>query len=69
MCIRDSAWNIDGKSPSIWDTFTQTKGNVHNDENANIIKMKSSRSIQIKNNENEDLFYTVNLFYKKLGLK
>jgi transcription-repair coupling factor (superfamily II helicase) len=34
-----------------------------------IIKMKSSRSIQIKNNENEDLFYTVNLFYKKLGLK
>ena len=34
-----------------------------------IIKMKSSRSIQIKNNENEGLFYTVNLFYKKLGLK
>ena len=32
----EGAWNIDGKSPSIWDTFTQTKGNVHNDENANI---------------------------------
>ena len=32
----EGAWNVDGKSPSIWDTFTQTKGNVHNDENANI---------------------------------
>ena len=33
----EGAWNVDGKSPSIWDTFTQTKGNVHNDENANTV--------------------------------
>ena len=35
----------------------------------NIIKMQSSSSIQIKNNDSKDLFYTINLFYKKLGLK
>ena len=33
-----------------------------------IIKMKSSNVIQIKNAEKEDIFYTINLFYKKLGL-
>ena len=33
-----------------------------------IIKMKSSKVIQIKNSEKEDIFYTINLFYKKLGL-
>ena len=33
-----------------------------------IIKMKSSNVIQIKNAENKDIFYTINLFYKKLGL-
>ena len=32
------------------------------------IKMKSSKVIQIKNAEKEDIFYTINLFYKKLGL-
>ena len=32
------------------------------------IKMKSPNSIQIRNTENEDLFYSINLFYKKLGL-
>ena len=35
----------------------------------NIIKMQSSSSIQIKNNDSTDLFYTINLFYKKLGIK
>ena len=35
----------------------------------NIIKMQSSSSIQIKNNDSKDLFYTINIFYKKLGLK
>ena len=33
-----------------------------------IIKMKSSKVIQIRNAEKEDIFYTINLFYKKLGL-
>ena len=33
-----------------------------------IIKMKSSNVIQIKNSEKVDIFYTINLFYKKLGL-
>ena len=32
------------------------------------IKMKGSNIIQIKNSENDDIFYTINLFYKKLGL-
>ena len=31
------------------------------------IKMKSSKAIQINNVENEDLFYSIKLFYKKLG--
>jgi transcription-repair coupling factor (superfamily II helicase) len=34
----------------------------------NFIKMKSQNSIQIRNTQNEDLFYSINLFYKKLGL-
>ena len=33
----------------------------------NFIKMKSSNAIQIKNVEKEDLFYSIKLFYKKLG--
>ena len=32
------------------------------------IKMKSSTVIQIKNAENNDFFYSINLFFKKLGL-
>ena len=31
------------------------------------IKMKSSKAIQINNVENEDFFYSIKLFYKKLG--
>lgn len=27
----EGAWNLDGKGPSIWDTFTQAPGNVHDD--------------------------------------
>ena len=29
----EGAWNIDGKSPSIWDTFTHTPGKIKNNEN------------------------------------
>ncbi len=32
----EGAWNIDGKGVSIWDTFTHKKGNVHNNENADV---------------------------------
>ena len=53
----EGAWNIDGKSPSIWDTFTQTKGNVHNDENANI-------TCDFYNNYKEDIS-----LMKEVGLK
>ena len=31
----EGAHNIDGKGPSIWDTFTNTKGNTFQNENAN----------------------------------
>jgi len=34
----------------------------------NFIKMKSPLTIQMKNIENKDLFFTINLFFKKLGL-
>ena len=34
----------------------------------NLIKMKSPLTIQMKNIENKDLFFTINLFFKKLGL-
>ena len=27
----EGAWNLDGKGPSIWDTFTQTPGRVAGD--------------------------------------
>jgi 6-phospho-beta-glucosidase len=32
----EGAWNEDGKTPSIWDTFAQTPGNVHDNENGNV---------------------------------
>lgn len=31
----EGAWNIDGRGPSVWDTFSQEKGNIHNNENGN----------------------------------
>lgn len=32
----EGAWNADGKGPSIWDTFTHAKGNIRNNENADV---------------------------------
>lgn len=32
----EGAWNLDGKSPSIWDTFTHSRGHVKNNENGDI---------------------------------
>ncbi len=32
----EGAWNTDGKGPSIWDTFTHKKGNVHDNQNADV---------------------------------
>ncbi len=32
----EGAWNIDGKSPSIWDTFTQKRKNIKDGSNGNI---------------------------------
>lgn len=32
----EGAWNLDGKSPSIWDTFTHQKGHIKNGENGDI---------------------------------
>ncbi|MBN2662690.1 MAG: beta-glucosidase [Bacteroidales bacterium] len=31
----EGAWNIDGKSPSSWDTFSQKKGKIERNENGN----------------------------------
>lgn len=28
----EGAWNVDGKSPTIWDTFCEKKGKIHNNE-------------------------------------
>ena len=36
--------------------------------NDSFIKMKGSNTIQFKNIEKDDFFYSINLFYKKLGL-
>ena len=33
----------------------------------NFIKMKSPKAIQINNVDKDDLFYSIKLFYKKLG--
>ncbi len=32
----EGAWNVDGKGPSVWDTFTHTKGKIKNNENGDI---------------------------------
>lgn len=31
----EGAWNVDGKSPNIWDTFTHKKGNIKTGDNGN----------------------------------
>ena len=32
----EGAWDVDGRGPSIWDTFSHTSGKVHNDENGDV---------------------------------
>ncbi|HEY9734309.1 MAG TPA: GH1 family beta-glucosidase [Drouetiella sp.] len=32
----EGAWNLDGKGPSIWDTFSHTPGKIANDDNGDI---------------------------------
>lgn len=32
----EGAWNIDGKGPSIWDTFTHKKGTIYKNQNGDI---------------------------------
>jgi beta-glucosidase len=32
----EGAWNIDGKSPSIWDTFSHQKGKIYLNQNADV---------------------------------
>lgn len=32
----EGAWDTDGKGPSIWDSFSQKKGNIYNNENGNV---------------------------------
>lgn len=32
----EGAWDIDGKGPSIWDTFTHKKGNILNFDNGDV---------------------------------
>ncbi|MDC1266586.1 GH1 family beta-glucosidase [Crocinitomicaceae bacterium] len=31
----EGAWELDGKGPSVWDTYTHQKGKIHNNENGN----------------------------------
>jgi len=56
---------IDLTFASVSEKLSMTLINMVQD---NFIKMKSQNSIQIRNTQNEDLFYSINLFYKKLGL-
>ncbi|MFC2175417.1 GH1 family beta-glucosidase [Bacteroidota bacterium] len=32
----EGAWNVDGKSPSIWDTFSHKKGNIYKNHNGDV---------------------------------
>lgn len=32
----EGGWNLDGKGPSIWDTFTHQTGNIHNNDTGDI---------------------------------
>ena len=32
----EGAWNADGKGPSIWDTFSHKKGNIHKNQNGDV---------------------------------
>lgn len=32
----EGAWNVDGKSPSVWDTFTHKKGKIRDNQNGDI---------------------------------
>ncbi|XP_030613965.1 lactase-phlorizin hydrolase-like [Archocentrus centrarchus] len=45
----EGGWNADGKGPSIWDTFTQTPGNIPDNANGNV-------ACDSYNRLNEDLY-------------
>ena len=32
----EGAWNVDGRGPSIWDTFSHKRGKVNNNENGDV---------------------------------
>ncbi len=53
----EGAWNQDGKGPSIWDTFTHKKGNVHNFENAD-------KTVDFYHNYREDIALAADLNLK-----
>ena len=56
---------IDISFKEVSDDLSNTLINMVKDS---FIKMKGLNTIQFKNIEKEDLFYSINLFYKKLGL-